>query len=210
MMNVYKQRINRIEELEELQGKPGRLASNKVINYLDSHIQQFLARSPLVIVSTADASGNCDSSPRGDHPGFTHILDEKHLIIPERPGNRRMDSLRNILENPHIGLLFFIPGLEETLRINGEAVIVKDPELMDKLKSNGHIPPVAIVVKAEECYVHCAKALIRSKVWSPEYWPDKNSLDPPAKMLAAHSKLSDVDEKEVQQALNISYTKRLY
>lgn len=202
--------ITTFEALEKRQGTPGRLASNKVIHHLDEHCQQFINHSPFATVSTSNKDGQCDSSPRGDGPGFAMVLDSHTLILPERIGNRRMDSMRNLLENPHIGLLFMIPGLNETLRINGTASISDDPRLLEPLEANGHIPNVAIVVKVDECFIHCAKAFIRSKLWKPETWPNPDQLTKPAKMLAAHVKLDDVSESDVEASLEESYSKRLY
>lgn len=118
------------EELRAILGYPSELVKNKAIDALDEHCRQFIAKSPLLIMATSDAEGLCDVSPRGDAPGFVLVLDDNHLVIPERPGNRRMDSLRNILSNPNAGLIFLIPGLEETLRVNGRAYIVRDEELL--------------------------------------------------------------------------------
>jgi PPOX class probable FMN-dependent enzyme len=195
------------QALRDLLGEPSALAANKVISRLDGHCRDFIAKSPFALLSTADASGRCDVSPRGDHPGFAFVLDEQRLLIPERPGNRRADSMRNILQNPHIGLLFLIPGLEETLRINGKACIVRDRELLSHMAVGNRPPLLAIGVEVEECFVHCAKALKRSHLWDPDTWPSKSALPSPAKMLAAHAKQG---EAEVAKALQESYTKRLY
>lgn len=161
------QTVETIEELEQLQGTPGRLASHKVIPYLDDNCQKFIHHSPFAVLSTSSSSGMCDSSPRGDASGFVHILDDRHLLLPERMGNRRMDSMRNLIENPGIGLLFIIPGLKETLRINGTAKIIKDPHLMKQLEANGHIPNVGILVRVEECFIHCAKSIHSSQALVP-------------------------------------------
>ncbi|KHE67346.1 pyridoxamine 5'-phosphate oxidase family protein [Halobacillus sp. BBL2006] len=209
MKNSY-QTVSTVDELEQLQGTPGRLAANKVIHHLDEHSKTFLRHSPFAVISTSSADGSCDSSPRGDGPGFVHILDAKNLVLPERMGNKRMDSMRNLIENPKIGLLFMIPGLDETLRINGSAQIIKDPSLMQKMEEKGHVPNVGILITVDECYIHCAKALKRSHLWHPEQWPDVSRVSNPAKMMASHAKLDDLDEAKVQEALNESYTQRLY
>jgi PPOX class probable FMN-dependent enzyme len=209
MKNSY-ETVSTVDELEEIQGTPGRLAANKVIHHLDEHCKAFLHHSPFAVISTSSADGACDNSPRGDGQGFVHILDEKHLILPERMGNKRMDSMRNLIENPKIGLLFMIPGLDETLRINGGAQIIKDPTLMQKMEEKGHVPKVGILVSVDECYIHCAKALKRAHLWQPEQWPDISRLSKPAKMISAHARLDDLDETKVQKALDESYTQRLY
>ncbi|UOQ91771.1 pyridoxamine 5'-phosphate oxidase family protein [Halobacillus shinanisalinarum] len=209
-MKPYHSPVRTVEELHSLQGTPGKIADNKVIKYIDALSKQFLAHSPFAIVSTSNTKGECDSSPRGDAPGFTYVLDDKHLLLPERLGNKRADSMRNILENPHIGLLFLIPGIEETLRINGEATIIKDGDLLRKLEAQGHVPKVGIVVHVNECFIHCAKAFKRSKLWRSEEWIDTTSLPSPAKMMADHAKLDVHDEERVQASLNESYHARLY
>jgi PPOX class probable FMN-dependent enzyme len=198
------------DELRSLLGYPSELVSRKVISCLDDHCRDFIAKSPFLLLATADEKGHCDASPRGDAPGFVRVLDEKQLIIPERPGNRRMDSLRNILANPHVGILFMIPGLEETLRVNGRACLIRDEEYLTQMEANGRRPVVAIGVEVEECYVHCAKAFKRSGLWQSDSWPDKESLPSVARMLADHAKLPGVTAKEIADALHESYTKRLY
>lgn len=202
--------ITTADELEQLQGTPGRVAQHKVIHHLDQHCLQFIEHSPFAVISTSNKNGCCDTSPRGDAPGFAMILNNTTLILPERTGNRRMDSLRNLLENPHIGVLFMIPGVEETLRINGKASITKSPSVLEKLEAKGHVPNLAIVITVEECFIHCAKAFKRSHLWNPEQWPSIDKLPAPAKMIAAHTKLDDVDEASIQASLTESYTKRLY
>src|SRR5579875_182621 len=125
-------------------GHPSELVRHKVIDHLDEHCRNFISLSPYALISTANAHGECDVSPRGDAPGFVLVIDEKHLVIPERPGNRRMDSLPNILSNPHVGLIFLIPGLEETLRVNGEACVLRDDSVLSQMEVNGRRPLVGI------------------------------------------------------------------
>lgn len=202
--------ITTVEELREITGNPSELVNNKVISYLDEHCKGFIAKSPFLTISTADESGFCDVSPRGDDAGFVHVINDRQLILPERPGNKRMDSMRNILSNPNIGLLFLIPGLGETLRINGKASIVRDEELLGKMAVNGKSPLLGIGVDVEECFIHCAKAFRRSGLWSPETWTDKEELPKGAKILAAHAKLPNVDEEEIGKLLEKSYRETLY
>lgn len=153
--------------------------------------------------------GECDASPRGDAPGFVYVLNNNKIIIPERPGNRRIDSILNIISNPRVGLLFFIPGLGETLRINGRAYITNYEEILKEMQANGRNPLLGIVVEIEECYIHCAKAFIRSKIWDPESWLNKKELPSAAKMLLEHAKVN-ASEEDVARSLEESYTKRLY
>lgn len=198
------------EELRSLLGDPSVRAKNKVIDHLDEHCIDFLDKSPFLIVSTANAEGYCDSSPRGDAPGFIHIIDQKHFVIPERPGNRRLDSILNILENPQVGVLFLIPGLNETLRINGRATVIRDEQILSNMAANGKTPLLGIAVQVEECYIHCGKAFIRSGLWNQETWMERETLPSPAKMLRAHAKLTEMTEQEVAASLSESYRKRLY
>lgn len=207
-MTPFQHTVSTEQELRELLGHPSRLVQNKVIDRLDGHCRTFISSSPLLFMSTADASGQCEVSPRGDQPGFVQVLDDSHLLIPDRPGNRRMDSLRNILSNTHIGLVFLIPGLDETLRVNGRACIVRDPALLETLAVRGRVPTVAIGVRVEECYVHCAKAFRRSQAWHPASWPE--SVPDAAQMLADHARLEDYDRDAVAQSLDKSYRERLY
>lgn len=197
-------------EIRELIGYPSELVQHKTIDSLDDHCRRFLSHSPLLFMATSDEQGNCDVSPRGDAPGFVRVLDEKRLIIPERPGNRKIDSMRNILNNPNIGLIFIIPGLEETLRINGKACITKDARLLDELQAFGKSPLLGIGVTVEECFIHCAKAFKRSGLWKTESWPDKSDLPNVARMVASHVNLAGVTDETVAKALEESYTKRLY
>lgn len=198
------------DELRDLFGESSPVVKNKAIDRLDHHCIDFIAKSPLLFISTSDASGSCDVSPRGDAAGFVHVMDESYLVIPERPGNRRFDSLRNILSNPQVGLVFVIPGLKETLRINGSAVLVRDEEILDRLSVQGKRPWLGIGVKVEECYIHCAKSFMRSQVWDPDSWLAHEQLPNPSKIIADHVNQESVTEESVTQALQDSYTKRLY
>ncbi|WP_242144651.1 MULTISPECIES: pyridoxamine 5'-phosphate oxidase family protein [unclassified Bacillus cereus group] len=197
------------EELRQILGQPSERALKKVISSLDHHCLDFLSKSPFLVLSTANQFGECDASPRGDAPGFVYVVNENKIIIPERPGNRRIDSILNIISNPQVGLIFFIPGLGESLRINGRASITNDEAILKEMKANGRTPLLGIVVEVEECYVHCAKAFIRSKMWDTESWLEKKELPSAAKMLKEHAKVK-ASEEEVAYSLEESYTKRLY
>ncbi|EIM05685.1 hypothetical protein A1A1_14924 [Planococcus antarcticus DSM 14505] len=202
--------IKTVEELREITGNPSELVNNKVISYVDEHCRDFIEKSPFLTISTADEFGLCDVSPRGDSAGFVHVMNDKQLIIPERPGNKRMDSMRNILSNPNVGLLFLIPGLGETLRINGKASVIHDEELLDKMAVNGKKPLLGIGVEVEECFIHCAKAFRRSELWNPEVWANKEGLPKGAKILAAHAKVPNADEEAIGKLLEKSYRENLY
>jgi PPOX class probable FMN-dependent enzyme len=157
-----------------------------------------------------DASRNCDVSPRGDAPGFVLILDEKTLVIPERPGNRRVDTLRNILQTSTVGLLFMIPGIEETLRVNGRGCLVRDTALLQLTAAQGKEPLIAIGVEVKECFLHCAKALKRSKLWDPTSWLERTTLPSLAQMLSDQTRSSNQTVEDLEAYIEESYTKRLY
>jgi uncharacterized protein len=207
---IWKEKIESEDELRSMMGESSELVKRKVISYLDEHCQDFILRSPFLVISTSDEFGNTDVSPRGDQPGFALILDDKHLVIPERPGNKRMDTLRNILSNPKAGLLFLIPGLGETLRVNGSASLVKDDSLLERMAVNGKKPRIGIGIEVQECFIHCAKAMKRSGLWEPETWSKEETLPNAAKILLAHSKLPNKTEKELNEALQKNYSTKLY
>ncbi len=213
MNTIFKNVIQTKEEFEEFRpfvGSPSERAQSKVIPIVDEHCREFIRMSPFLTMATSNSAGECDVSPRGDMPGFVAVIDEKHLFIPERPGNKRLDSVQNILKNPHVGLVFFIPGLGETLRVNGEAFIVRDHELLEMSAVNGKLPLFGIGVRVKECYTHCAKAFIRSGLWNPETWADKEELPSAAKMIVAHTKIPNVSAEQVEKELNEGYVQRLY
>ncbi|MFE1245048.1 pyridoxamine 5'-phosphate oxidase family protein [Fictibacillus sp. NPDC058756] len=209
-MTNFKECITSQEELRNLLGNPSLRGQNKVISTIDQHCRVFIGKSPFLVLATSDADGNCDSSPRGDAPGFVYVLDDKHLIIPDRPGNKRVDSMFNILANPRVGLLFLIPGMSETLRINGEAAIIRDEDILGKMAVNGKTPLLGIAVKVEQCFMHCGKAFKRSGLWEPDRWPAKENLPNAAKILADHVNLPEMTEDVVAEALLDGYKNKLY
>jgi hypothetical protein len=160
-------------ELAELLGEPTRAAVAKERTTLDELDRQWLAASPFCLVATSGVDGSCDVSPKGDPPGFALVLDDRTIALPERAGNRRADGYRNVLANPHVGLLFAIPGRGDTLRVNGRARLTRDPALLDRMVVKGHRPLMALVVEVEQVFSHCAKAFLRSELWEPASWaPD--------------------------------------
>ena len=202
--------ITSVDELRSLMGEPSEVALRKDIGRLDKHCRNFIARAPFVLVSTADRAGRCDVSPKGDAPGFCLIVNDHQLLIPDRPGNKRYDGIRNLLENPGIGLLFLVPGSEETLRINGRARIVRDPEWLERLAAHGKPAQHAIAVEVEEAFLHCAKCMKRSGLWEPARWPDRDGLASPAQMFRDHAKLTSMTVEELDQRLQEGYRKNLY
>jgi PPOX class probable FMN-dependent enzyme len=158
-------RIETETQLRDLIGTPAEVVCSKITDRLNPLTRQYVDRSPLVCVATSDAEGHCDLSPRGDPAGFVRVLDERTLLLPERPGNRIADTLRNILVNPHVGLLFLVPGVTETFRVNGRASLTTDPELLAPCAVEGKVPKLGILVTVDEAYTQCSKALLRSNVW---------------------------------------------
>ncbi len=197
-------------QLREIVGEPGSVAVGKQLYRLDRHCQYFIALSPFVLVGTFDSSGRCDVSPRGDDPGFVAVLDDRTLAIPERPGNRRLDSLLNILQTGAVGLLFLIPRFEETLRVNGRARVVRDADALERTAARGKRPPVAIGVEVEECFLHCAKAFKRSRLWDTERWPERSELPSLGRMLRDQGAAPDVTTEELEGRIEEGYEKRLY
>ena len=171
------------EELRAKFGEVHPLASAKSRPALDTYSRQFIGLSPFLVISTADANGRADLSPRGDPPGFVHILDDTTILVPDRPGNNRLDTMANITANPNVGLLFFVPGFEDTLRLNGKARITDDAALLSACTVNGRQPVVGILITVEEVFLHCAKALMRSQLWDASRHSDRTALPTMGEML---------------------------
>lgn len=187
-------------ELRAKFGEVHPLAITKSRPALDPYSRQFIAMSPFVVISTADGEGKADLSPRGDPPGFVHVVDDKTILVPDRPGNNRLDTMSNITANPNVGCLFFIPGFEDTLRLNGKARLTDDAELLKHCTIHGKTPKVGILITVEEVFLHCAKALKRSKLWGPEYRQDRGQLPSIARIILAQTCETGVDEKEAAEA----------
>lgn len=170
-------------------------------------MRQFIAHSPFLIMSTHGEDGKCDASPRGDAAGFVQVIDERTLLIPDRRGNKRIDSLQNILATGRIGLLFLVPGVGETLRINGRAQIIQDEAWLTPHTTQGQRPLLGIVVEVEECYLQCAKAIMRSKLWEPHAPPDQKQLASFAQMLVDQTKMPQYDTASMQSMLDGAYEK---
>jgi uncharacterized protein len=157
-----------LADLRAILGEPEAPTTDKITDYLDENCLAFLAHSPFCCLSTSDAQGNCDCSPRGDYPGFVRAIDDRTVVIPDRLGNKLADSMRNILDNGHVGLLCFVTGMTETLRINGTATITNDASLLAMLEQDHAVPDLAIVIRTEQVYLHCGRALLRAGLWDPE------------------------------------------
>jgi PPOX class probable FMN-dependent enzyme len=168
--------IDTHEALLEVIGEAKPTTKQKIIDRIDDHARNLIAHSPFVLLATSAPDGSCDVSPRGDPAGSVLVLDDRTLVLADRPGNKLIDSFRNIVDNPHAGLLFLVPGMNETLRVNGRATLVADAPYFDQLVVKGKRPRLAVVVEVEELYMHCAKAFLRSSLWQPETWPERSTL----------------------------------
>lgn len=197
------------EQLRELMGQPSQGALDKELTFIDPHSKNFIEHSPFVLIATANTEGRLDVSPKGDPAGFVKVLNEKTLLIPDRPGNRRLDGFTNVLDNPRIGLIFLIPGVEETLRINGKAMLVTDQSLLETMSWRGKVPTIATAVEAQEVYFHCAKAFRRSNLWKPEEWPDRSVVPTLGKILLDQTK-ADTTVEKLDCYLEEAYEKSLY
>lgn len=198
------------EQLREQMGYPSQGAIDKEITYLDPHAANFIAHSPFLLIATASAGGRVDVSPKGDPAGFVKVLNEKTLLIPDRPGNKRLDGFDNILANPRIGLLFLVPERDETLRVNGKAMLVKDQSLLETMSWRGRAPSIATAVEVEEVFFHCGKAFIRSRLWKPEEWGDPSDIASFARILIDQTKMQNTSEAELTCSLEEAYAKNLY
>ncbi len=189
------------------------LAVKKCQPKLDPHSRAFIERSPFVCVGTQSAEGRADVSPRGDPAGFVKVLDDRTLLIPDRPGNNRLDSLVNLLENPSIGLLFMVPGLDDTMRVNGRARLSRDPDLLAMMAVQDRLPTIAVVVTVLEVFIHCAKAFRRSRLWDPDALQDRGALPSITKIILDQTTGAPEDPGELAQmnaALEDEYRKTLY
>jgi hypothetical protein len=192
-------RLASVEDLRGIYRPPSRGPVDKVIHHLDAHCADFIAKSPFFVLSTANAEGVCDGSPKGGPAGFVQVLDEQRLGWADYSGNNRLDSFQNLVTNDSVALLFLIPGLDETLRVNGRAELVTDPELSDRFAVDGKQARVVVVVTVQEAYIHCAKALRRAALWSPESWLDESELPSAACIVKDHAHI-DADVSDIERA----------
>ena len=195
-------------ELRNVYREPSTRAAQKVLDHLDAHCRHFIALSPLCILSSTDAQGCADASPRGDPPGFVHVLDERTLLLPDRPGNNQVDSLQNIITNPGVGLLFLVPGMNETLRVKGQAEIVTDTALLTPLTVKRKAPLSGLRIAVETAFLHCGRALIRSRLWAAESQIDRTSYPTYGQVLAAQ--IQGADAQEIDQSEDRANRQRLY
>ena len=204
----FRDTITSEEQLRSVVGKPTERAAAKVIRVIDEHTRRFIAHAPFVFVASADADGMLDISPKGDPAGFVKVLDERTIAIPDRPGNRRIDTFRNVLKNPNVGLIFVIPGVTYTIRMSGKAIIVRDAELRADMAVNGKLPEHVLVIEISHVLSHCPKCMIRSGMWQPEAWRDTSNLPSFAEVLVAHARLGTIEE--TQAVIDKGNRERLY
>jgi PPOX class probable FMN-dependent enzyme len=205
----FREVITSETELRAVVGQPPHRSVAKVIRIIDEHTRQFIARAPFVFVASAGEDGAIDVSPKGDPAGFVKVLDDRTLAVPDRLGNRRIDTFRNILQNPNVGLIFIIPGVTYSLRVSGKAIIVRDLELRESMAVNGKLPDHALVVDVKRVLSHCPKCMLRSALWEPSAWPDTTGLPTFAETLKAHAQLAESVE-EVQAIIDKGNRERLY
>jgi uncharacterized protein len=201
--------LRRVEELREFYDAAMERAVRKDIGYLDAMCRRLIAAAPMLFVATHSAEGQGDVSPRGGPPGFVTVLDDNHLAIPDATGNRRLDTLENVVATGRAAVIFVIPGRDTTLRVNGRACVTARPELLDRLTPVGKPPRSAIVIEAEEVYAHCPKAFVRSKLWDPATWPDPATLPTPAEVSVAHQRDPDWSVEQEEQRIAESLLHRL-
>jgi len=194
-------------------GKTHPLAVKKLLTELDAHCCEYISRSPFVCLSTQHVDGTADVSPRGDPAGFVRVLDSKTLAIPDRPGNNRLDSLSNIITNSSVGLLFIVPGFDDTLRVNGNAFLCQDPDLLSGMAVNNRTPTLAIVVEVKEAFLHCAKAFRRSRLWYADTWQNRQDLPSLAAIVTEQvsgSAIDAADAVKLEQDLEEEYRQTMY
>jgi PPOX class probable FMN-dependent enzyme len=205
-----RQTITTEAELRDVIGSSTPVVRSKISDRLNDLTRQFVERSPFMLLATSATDGTCDVSPRGDPAGFVHILDEETLLVPERPGNKLADSLRNVLANPHVGLLFLVPGVGDTLRVNGRAALTTDSTLLEPLAVEGKTPKLGLVVEIDEVFTHCSKAFIRSDLWNPERHIERNELPSQGEILHSLDSRVDADQYDVERAERYARREGIY
>ena len=197
-LDPFASAFSRPEQLRDFYDSPMRAAIRKDIAHIDDLCRRLIAASPMLFVATHAEDGRADVSPRGGRPGFVTVLDDQQLAIPDATGNRRLDTLENIVATGRVGLIFLIPGRDTTLRVNGRGAVTAAPDVLDRLTPVGKPPKTAIVVEAEEVYTHCPKAFVRSKLWDPDSWPDPATLPTSAEVSLAHQRDPELTLEQVQ------------
>ncbi len=203
--------MNQIADPAALRAHMGQInpmAERKVLSRLDAHCRRFIELSPFLVLATADADGRVDASPRGDPPGFVRILDDTTLLLPDRPGNNRVDSFANIVSAPGVGLIFFVPGIDETLRVNGAARLLTEAEALAPSEVGGKTPRTGLVIEIAEVFFHCGKALKRSRLWDPAAKIERSEFPTLGKVIA--EQIGGISPAEADAKIEVGYRDRLY
>ncbi len=205
-------RIKTVEEYRELRGDSHQMIYDKSMTVIDEHIRDFLALSTFLTVASIDAAGRMDVSPKGDPPGFVKVVDERTIAIPEREGNRRADTFTNILQIPSVGLIFFVPGMDETMRINGTATLTTDPELLATMEYKGHTPVLAMLVHVEEAFIHCGKAPKRGRLWDADAQIDRSIYPKIGEVMFDHGEYEkyDITRERITEIAQEDYQDNVY
>jgi len=205
----FREVVTTEEHFRLVMGSPSPLVTRKELKELDSHAREFIGRSPFLLIGTSGADGAMDMSPKGDPPGFVHVLDNNTLAIPDRLGNQRADTFVNLIANDQIGLIFLIPGKQETLRVSGRAIIVRDLEIREPMAVGDRLPEFAIIVEVHQMFFHCAKCIVRSNLWKPASWPSLSGLPSLAEAMVSAGRLRQSVE-EMQAIVDKDAATRLY
>lgn len=202
--------VSSAEELWALVGEPTESVIKKELPELDERAAGFISSSPFLVMATAAADGSADASPKGGPPGFVRVLDTRRLAIPEFPGNRRFDGVHNLLDASGIGLLFIVPGITETLRVNGVARVTRDPELVQLWADERRLPWYVVDVEVRQVFSHCSRAFLRSHLWKPEQWPDPDRVTSPSRTISERARTERRSEKEIRRDVDNEYETHLY
>jgi PPOX class probable FMN-dependent enzyme len=201
----------RIDSLTDLRSRyvaPLERTVRKELDHLDRHCRSFIAHAPFLVLATSGGGGRLDVSPRGDAPGFVQVADERTLLIPDRPGNNRLDSFTNLIENPRAAAILMIPGVDETLRVSGSAELRDDGEMRRRFAAGDRLPTLVVVLTVEQAYLHCAKAFMRSSLWDPTTWPSERPI--PTMGVMIHDQINEERPAETQEAMLARYRESLY
>lgn len=207
-MNGYL--IETVEEYRELRGDGSHLVYDKSMAVIDGHIRDFLAMTTFITVASSDAEGRMDVSPKGDPPGFVQIVDDRTIAIPEREGNRRADTFTNVLQNPNVAIICFVPGMNETMRINGTASLTTDPNLLASMAYKGHKPVLAMLVHVEEAFIHCGKAPRRGRLWDVDAQIDRSVFPKMGEVMFDHGRYEDVTKERMTEIAQWDYENNVY
>jgi PPOX class probable FMN-dependent enzyme len=202
--------IRTVEEYREIRGEGSHLVYDKSMHVIDDHIRHFLALSTFLTIASIDADGRMDVSPKGDPPGFVKVVDDTTIAIPEREGNRRADTFTNILQNPSVALICFVPGMDETMRINGKATLTTDPDLLATMDVKGHVPQLALLVHVEEAFIHCGKAPKRGRLWDQTAQIDRSMYPKMGQVMFDHGKYTDITRDRMTEIAQDDYDTNVY